>query len=86
MDKRVRLFKVLANQRRLRILKILSKEKLIGVSVARKINLSPKSTSKHLIKLEELGLIKKEFQSRYTYYSLTNNKIIKNIDRFAKML
>jgi len=83
MDNRVRIFKALANQRRLVILKILSKEKLTGVSVAERIKLSPKSTSKHLIKLEEAGLVKREYLSRYAFYSIVSKKLLKDLDRFS---
>jgi ArsR family transcriptional regulator len=83
MDYRVKVFKALANQRRLTILKILSKEKLTGISVATRIKLSPKSTSKHLIKLEEVGLIKREYVSRYAFYSIVSKKLLKNLNQFA---
>lgn len=53
-----KIFRSLGNERRLRILSLLLKEGPMSVSnVSEKINLSLKSTSKHLVILDRAGFI-----------------------------
>lgn len=53
-----RIFKGLANRRRLSIIKTLLKQKVMTVAeIAEKINLSFKATSKHLVILRQLDIV-----------------------------
>ena len=66
--------KVLANRRRLAILRLLSKKKEASVGeVAEIIRLSFTSTSKHLTMLERAGFVDKEQRSTLVFYSLIRN-------------
>ncbi len=68
-----RLFKALANKRRIDIIKLLTKNEQMSVSeIAENINISLKSTSKHLQKLENANLISRKQKSKWGYYSLNN--------------
>jgi|GEM_PF-498270 len=85
----VKLLKALANPRRFRIILVLQKHRILNVSgVAEKINLSYRSTSKHLAKLEEAGLVGRAHQSRDVFYELSagvSSRAISFIDSFARM-
>ena len=64
-------FKAVANERRVRILRMLFKEGEMSVSqISRRINLSFKSTSRHLLRLEDVGLVKRRQDSLWVYYSI----------------
>ena len=54
-----RVFKALASETRVQILKILSKEQLHISGLAKKIGISVPVTSRHVEILEEVGLVKK---------------------------
>lgn len=70
-----KLLKVLANKRRLAILKYLkgNKEESVG-TIADHINLSLKSTSKHLGLLITADILEKEQRSLRVFYSLTTKQ------------
>lgn len=71
--KLVKILKALANPRRLRIILLLKRHRNANVSfVAEKLDLSFRSTSKHLLKLEEAGLIERRQQSRDVFYQLSS--------------
>lgn len=84
--KLVKILKALANPRRLGIITNLAKYKTLNVSgVAEKLDLSIRSTSKHLLKLEEVGIVERTHRSRDVFYRLANNKAIDVIGSFARM-
>ncbi|MBY0539356.1 metalloregulator ArsR/SmtB family transcription factor [Patescibacteria group bacterium] len=66
--------KAFANRRRIEILQFLKtkKEAFVG-SIAEKINLSLKSTSRHLAILYTAGLIEKTQKSTLVYYRIAND-------------
>jgi DNA-binding transcriptional ArsR family regulator len=68
-----KIFKALANRRRLAILKVLSRNKELSVAeIARRINLSFTSTSKHLRLLHQLDILDRRQESLVVYYRLAN--------------
>jgi len=68
-----KIFKGLANKRRLTILSLLKNEKELSVGViAEKIKLSFKSTSKHLNILSSLDIIEKEQKSSMVFYRISS--------------
>ncbi|HTE48378.1 MAG TPA: metalloregulator ArsR/SmtB family transcription factor [Candidatus Paceibacterota bacterium] len=74
-----RVFKALANKRRIAILKLIKKSGSISVGeVAEGIKLSFKATSKHLLILSNANILEKEQISLSVLYSLQkdNNQII----------
>jgi len=75
-----RILKALANQRRLAIIKILSKEKELDVDeISELISLSFKATSKHLAILRQLDIVDRRQVKLNMYYRLSNNlpKVVK---------
>ncbi|HEC66043.1 MAG TPA: ArsR family transcriptional regulator [bacterium] len=74
MKELTKLFKALANERRLRILSLLAKRgKGTVSSISRSLGLSIRSISKHLLKLEDAGLVGRKQTSKWVYYSLNDN-------------
>ncbi len=68
-----KILKALANKRRLEILKYLKSEKKASVGdIAEKINLSFKSTSRHLSVLLSIDLVENEQKGLSVFYSLTS--------------
>ncbi|KKU49271.1 hypothetical protein A3H10_04230 [Candidatus Uhrbacteria bacterium RIFCSPLOWO2_12_FULL_46_10] len=81
-----KLFRVLGNERRLRILTLLERGPRTVDSIAENLKLSVKSTSKHLLRLEEAGLVGREAKGRYVYYKpkhLTMKKLL-TIERLCR--
>jgi|GEM_PF-827834 len=73
-----RIHKALGNERRVSILEILFKWKDTELSVgniADKLGLSLKSTSKHLIQLEEAGIIQHRQENTSILYSININDV-----------
>lgn len=74
-----------ANQKRIEMLKFLKQKKYGNVSeIAKGVNLSVKSTSKHLAILNTRHILKREQEGSIVYYSLSRplNPIVKNILSF----
>jgi DNA-binding transcriptional ArsR family regulator len=68
-----KIFKGLANRRRLAIIKLLIKNKEIPVAdIAERINLSFTSTSKHLGILRQLDIVDRRQESLTVYYRLAD--------------
>lgn len=77
-----KMYKMLANRRRLAIIKFLAKRSKATVSqVAAEINLSFKATSKHLLLLKNAGLIDSQQLAleRHYYLESKNNPFIKHV-------
>ncbi|MEW6558057.1 MAG: metalloregulator ArsR/SmtB family transcription factor [Elusimicrobiota bacterium] len=75
MDLATKIFKAVANERRVRIIRMLGKKDEMTVnSIANELNLSLPSVSRHLLKLENVGLLKKRQTSRWIYFSLNLDK------------
>lgn len=72
MKKATKFFKALANNRRLEILKLLKNQKgaLTVSEISQRIILSFKSTSKHLLILEGVDLVKRQQEGLEVFYSL----------------
>ena len=70
-----KILKALANRRRLAIVKFLKKqgEKSVG-DIAHEINLSFKSTSKHLGVLSAVDIVDREQRSLQMFYRLSRNQ------------
>ena len=68
----IKILKSLANPRRLQIVLLLKKQRNLNVAaVAERLDLSFRSTSKHLLNLEGAGLIERKHQSREVFYLLS---------------
>jgi len=76
---KVKKLKALGNQKRLEILEWLLKDDYSVGQISEKINLSFKSTSKHLIRLEDAGLIERQQIIGSAFYGIKKRKIFKII-------
>ena len=71
-----KILKAVANQRRLLILKLLMKNKEMNVAeIAEKIELSFKSTSRHLSQLAGLDIVSKDQRGLFMYYNLSKKHL-----------
>lgn len=66
-------FKALGNERRMAILKLLAKKPLSVIEVSDKLDLSFKSVSKHLQKLDREGVLDKKQEGRHVFYRITDS-------------
>ena len=81
----VKLFKILANQNRLKILEILSKNTETPITVSALAELLPISQatlSNHLTRMRENGIIKAKQSGQCMYYSIKDQNALK----FANMV
>lgn len=84
LRKLTKIFRAFGNERRLKILKLLLEEGSSDVSeISEQINLSIKSTSKHLIQLDHLGLIKRERKYNHSFYEI-ESEVKKILNLFFK--
>ncbi len=65
-------FKALANERRMMIIKLLTSKRMPVINLSTKLKLSFKSVSKHLQKMEREGLVSKKQEGKYMYYKLSD--------------
>lgn len=70
-----RLFGVLAEPARLRILRLLSEGSLCGRELAAKLNLTPATTCHHLERLKLAKLLSEHRSGRYVYYSISDSEL-----------
>jgi DNA-binding transcriptional ArsR family regulator len=85
MKKEIKILKALANGKRMEILNLLSKEKNLNVAeIAEEIKLHFKSTSKHLQRLAEAGLIIRSQNGFRVEYNL-KEKVEKLLDVITKL-
>lgn len=79
-----KVLKALANKRRLQIISLLLQNKRLSVAkISESMNLSYKSTSKHLQTLSNVKIVEREQESLQVYYSILydkKNKLGKFID------
>ena len=82
----VKILKSLASSRRLEVILLLSKFKNANVSfLAEKLDLSFRSTSKHLLNLENAGLLSRKQQSNKVFYFLSSGIPQEVIGLFARI-
>ena len=71
-----KVFKALANRRRLSIIKFLSQRGVANVSeIADHIGISIKATSKHLIKMSSVGIVGRNQKTKYMLYFVKTDPI-----------
>lgn len=74
MDLLTKTFKAVANERRVKILWLLREHKELPVSeIAGRMNMSIKTASHHLLKMENVGLVKRRPNRLWAFYSLNFN-------------
>lgn len=71
-DKQSRFFKALADETRLRILKLLEIREMCVCEVMVALNLTQPTASHHLGILENVGLVRNRKEGKWVFYSLVN--------------
>lgn len=75
MDMLVKVFKAVANEKRVKILRLLVKEKEVSVEeIAQRLKIGYKTASSHLQKLINVNLVKRYQKSLFVFYSINEDK------------
>jgi len=78
-DKQSRFFKALADETRLRILKLLEVREMCVCEVMVALDLTQPTASHHLGLLENAGLVKDRKEGKWVFYSIADPKLIQNM-------
>jgi len=81
IDKQSRFFKALADETRLKILKLLEIREMCVCEVMVALGLTQPTTSHHLGILENAGLVKNRKEGKWVFYSLADPELIKNMHK-----
>ena len=85
IDQRVKLFKMLGDKSRLKIVSSLMKEPMYVELISERLGLNASTVSFHLKKLEHIGLVRSEKEQYYVMYYLDKEKLNFNlIDEIVK--
>lgn len=76
-----RLFGVLAEPARLRILQLLKEDSLCGRELARGLNLTPATTCHHLEKLRLANLLSERRSGKHVYYSISDGELTRAVSQ-----
>lgn len=82
-DKQSRLFKALADETRLRILKLLEVREMCVCEVMVALGLTQPTASHHLGILENAGLVKDRKEGKWVFYSVANPKLTENMRKLS---
>jgi len=80
-DKQSRFFKALADETRLRILKLLEVKEMCVCEVMAALDLTQPTTSHHLGILENAGLVKDRRHGKWVFYSIADPKLIEEMHK-----
>jgi len=78
-DKQSRFFKALADETRLRIVKLLGVREMCVCEVMVALDLTQPTASHHLGLLENAGLVKDRKEGKWVFYSIADQKLIENM-------
>ena len=82
-----KIYKMLANPKRLELLNILNVEKEVAsTELARRLNLKKANVSQHLYFLKKYKLVKTRKNGQNVYYSLTDPRIVEPCKIFKELL
>lgn len=86
-DDYIKLFKSLANEERLAIVKLLIKNKeMFAQDIERQFYLEQSTTSHHLNMLKKAGVTKSRKEGRKVFYSVNFDNLKDILDSFSKVL
>jgi len=72
-----RFFKALADETRIKILKLLSLRRMCVCEIMVALNLTQPTASHHLRILENVGIVKDEREGKWIFYNIANPKVTK---------
>jgi ArsR family transcriptional regulator len=82
-DKQSRFFKALADETRIRILKLLEVREMCVCEVMVALDLTQPTASHHLGILENAGLVKNRKEGKWVFYSVANPKLTENMRKLS---
>ena len=80
-DRQSRFFKALADETRLRILKLLEVKEMCVCEVMAALELTQPTTSHHLGILENASIVKDRRQGKWVFYSIADPKLIEDMHK-----
>jgi len=80
-DKQGRFLKALADETRLRILKLLEVREMCVCEIMVALGLTQPTASHHLGILENVGLVKDRKEGKWVFYSIADPKLIENMHK-----
>ena len=81
VDKQSRFFKALADETRLRILRLLEVREMCVCEIMVALDLTQPTASHHLGLLENAGLVKARKEGKWVFYSIADHKLIENMHK-----
>lgn len=79
------LFKVLSDKSRIRIILSLKEEDMVVERIAKRLNLAASTTSFHLKKLEDVGLVKSKKEQYYKVYTLQRDILSSTLESLISL-
>ena len=84
VDRKSRLLKALANETRLKMLRLLSKREMCVCELTVALDLTQPTASHHLNILENMRLIKDRKDGRWVFYSIANPELVQHLFDFLE--
>jgi len=84
-DKKSRFFKALADETRLRILRLLEVREMCVCEVMVALDLTQPTASHHLGLLENAGLVKDRKEGKWVFYSIADPKLLENMHKLKTL-
>ncbi len=84
IDRKSRLLKAIANETRLKMLRLLSKREMCVCELTVALDLTQPTASHHLNILENIRLIKDRKEGKWVFYSVDNTKLIQHLFDFLE--
>ena len=84
VDKKSRLLKALANETRLKMLRLLSKREMCVCELTVALDLTQPTASHHLNILENIRLIKDRKEGKWVFYSVANSELVQYLFNFLE--
>ena len=79
-----RFFKALADETRIKILKLLSLRRMCVCEIMVALDLTQPTASHHLRILENVGIVKDERKGKWIFYSIANSKLTKILKKIEE--
>ena len=84
IDRKSRLLKALANETRLKMLRLLSKREMCVCELTVALDLTQPTASHHLNILENIRLIKDRKEGKWVFYSVYNSELVQHLFNFLE--
>ncbi len=85
IDSKTRLLKALANETRLKMLKLLSEKEMCVCELTIALDLTQPTASHHLNILENMGLIQDKKRGKWVFYSVSNPELTQHFFEFLDL-